>query len=339
MLRKTINHLSLALITIVCCFAFGEAAFRLFDFDNQIEFEIDEELYWRFRPDQRGFVWMGNASFRSPEIRINNLGLRGPEVTPAANKKARILVLGDSYTFGSGVRDEETFCAVLGQALGEQVEVINAGVPGYGIFQMARSLRHLDSLLDPRIVVVAFPTGDIFRQPFNSIEEERAYLQTEEKRKRLRRFSQFAKFLYRKYYYIRARLKGETRGVPNEMPTNDNAGFADLWHRDQTRLEEVAEMCRQSQARFVIMPWPQHRNAEWDNLVIAGVRELGKRDDVVGLINLDQALSKYPADQLFIPGDGHPSATAHQAVGLYLAEAIERLVVEATRSNSKSEVD
>jgi lysophospholipase L1-like esterase len=64
-------------------------------------------------------------------ITTNSLGLRGAEVSlekPAGVK--RVLVLGDSYTFGVYVEDDETYSAVLESLFreeGAQVEVINAG--------------------------------------------------------------------------------------------------------------------------------------------------------------------------------------------------------------------
>jgi len=61
----------------------------------------------------------------------NSFGLRGKEITldkPAGIK--RILILGDSYTFGLYVGDDETYPAVLENLFlrdSEKVEVINAG--------------------------------------------------------------------------------------------------------------------------------------------------------------------------------------------------------------------
>jgi lysophospholipase L1-like esterase len=323
-MRKIILNLLLSMITIVCCFALGEAAFRLFALDRQIVYELDEELYWRFRPAQHGFFWMGYASSRSPETRINNLGLRGADMALPASATTRILALGDSYAFGLGVGEQETFCAVLEKALAGQVEVINGGVPGFGIFQMQRLLHRLVPLLRPQVILVVFPTGDVFRQPFASVEEERAYLEAEKKRKRWRRFSQFATFLYRKYYYAKIRLTGKMPGVPSEILSN-KADFTALWQKDLARLAEMARTCKQSGALMVVMPWPQHTNAEWDSLVLAGVRSLA--GGAVGLVDLDQALAPYPNDQLIIAGDGHPSAAAHKIAGLYLAAAMKKLAV------------
>jgi lysophospholipase L1-like esterase len=62
-------------------------------------------------------------------VNINSRGYRGDEVELEKNKK-RILVLGDSFTFGLFVKDDETYSAVLQKILadhGYDYEVINAG--------------------------------------------------------------------------------------------------------------------------------------------------------------------------------------------------------------------
>ena len=46
--------------------------------------------------------------------RVNNLGLRGRDVSPAKDSTTyRILMLGDSFTGGRGVRDDETFYVII----------------------------------------------------------------------------------------------------------------------------------------------------------------------------------------------------------------------------------
>src|SRR5439155_16553885 len=64
-----------------------------------------------------------------PLARINRLGLRGHEQDAWTR---HVCILGDSFTFGSGVRDDETFAARLDHWLGGTVSVINGSQPGYG---------------------------------------------------------------------------------------------------------------------------------------------------------------------------------------------------------------
>ncbi|WP_375488302.1 GDSL-type esterase/lipase family protein [uncultured Mycobacterium sp.] len=95
-------------------------------------------------------------TFRS-EFRINSLGLRGPEVTDIAPEGLRVLVLGDSVTSGLEVAENETYSAVaahlLSRRLGVQVQVINAGVRGYGTDQEWLFYRERLKRLHPDVVV------------------------------------------------------------------------------------------------------------------------------------------------------------------------------------------
>ena len=77
-------------------------------------------------------------------VRVNRLGFRGPEITPApAPGVHRVLVLGDSVVFGQGLEEEETVSGVLAVRLNAggagRYELINAGVPGYDAVAEART--------------------------------------------------------------------------------------------------------------------------------------------------------------------------------------------------------
>jgi len=325
-IRESAYNLSLSVFALLICFAVGEGSLRLFGFDRQLEFEVDHQLYWTLRPNQSGFVWMGDAAFRSPEARINNFGTRGRNIVPESTAAFRILTLGDSYTFGSGVRDEETFSAVLERQLGpDRVEVINGGVPGYGMFQVQRLLNRLLPILHPRMVIVTVPTGDVIRQPFQDPEQERRYLEGEQARKRRRQYSRLITFVYRRVSALAERF-GAARAVPNQAEVPDNASFERFWQADQSRLAEMADACRAAGVMFVVMTWPQERFAQWNSLVADGVRALAADRAIEVLPELGRVLAKYPEAHLTIAGDGHPSVTAHRVAGTYLAQEVKRFV-------------
>jgi len=75
------------------------------------------------------------------EYRFNSRGCRGPEPeTPAPTGQRRILAVGDSFTLGVGVHEQDTFAHQLGTLLnaeaaaqggGRTYEVANCGVSGY----------------------------------------------------------------------------------------------------------------------------------------------------------------------------------------------------------------
>lgn len=117
-----------------------------------------------FRPGTVGRVaWPAELAY---EVRINALGLRGPEVAregPPPGTK-RVLALGDSGTFGFYVGEEETFPARLEQLLragGVPVEVINGGCGGWSIDSATLFLEERAIALAPDLVVLVYCSNDI----------------------------------------------------------------------------------------------------------------------------------------------------------------------------------
>jgi lysophospholipase L1-like esterase len=98
-------------------------------------------------------------------VHTNALGFRGGPVSAAKPPGTeRILVLGDSFAFGWGVEDAETFSAVLEsqlRAAGVHAQVIDAGVPGYSTAQHLIFLRERGFALDPDLILIAECGNDI----------------------------------------------------------------------------------------------------------------------------------------------------------------------------------
>lgn len=117
------------------------------------------------------------AEFKSPDYhyvqRVNALGLRGPEI--AVQKPAgtyRIVMLGDSFTMGKGVEDDQTFSALLERALrvrftpcgGPLIEVINAGVDSYApVLSLIHLKRELQAL-SPDLVIENLDVSDLVQE-------------------------------------------------------------------------------------------------------------------------------------------------------------------------------
>jgi len=104
------------------------------------------------------YGWTPRPSFRytlaGSETTINRLGYRGREVAWARTPgRPRIVMLGDSITFGYGVRDGETFSAVM-ETLDPRLEVVNLGVQGYGTDQELLKLEREGFAYAPDIVVL-----------------------------------------------------------------------------------------------------------------------------------------------------------------------------------------
>ena len=85
---------------------------------------------------------------------------RGAAAASPGSPEKRVFVLGDSFTYGIGVQDHETFCARVEQ-LDPRLELVNGGVNGYGTAQQLVMLREDGPRLRPDAVLVAFFWNDV----------------------------------------------------------------------------------------------------------------------------------------------------------------------------------
>jgi hypothetical protein len=121
---------------------------------------FDPELGWVLLENVRG------ATIGGGTIHSNAAGVRGTrEYTKergGAGGALRVVALGDSFTFGECVSDEETFAARLEQRIAPG-EVLNFAVHGYGHDQMLLRLRRDALAYRPDVVLLGFYTPDLER--------------------------------------------------------------------------------------------------------------------------------------------------------------------------------
>jgi lysophospholipase L1-like esterase len=102
-----------------------------------------------------------------PPVRTNSFGLRSPEVKlPKPAGTFRILLLGDSFTFGFQASEETVFGRLLEQRLRrlpglESVEIVNAGVLSYCPLLEYLQYRHSLHVLQPDLVILNFDMSDV----------------------------------------------------------------------------------------------------------------------------------------------------------------------------------
>jgi lysophospholipase L1-like esterase len=98
--------------------------------------------------------------------RINSLGLRDREVERLkAPGVRRILAVGDSFTFGTGVRLEDVYPSRLQRLLDEsgppgRSEVLNLGVMGFNTAHEVALLREVGLGLSPDLVLLCYVLND-----------------------------------------------------------------------------------------------------------------------------------------------------------------------------------
>lgn len=121
---------------------------------------LDDEFGWTVKPKSRARVTQNGVYDVSYEI--DEEGFR--RTIPNRPASQRIFVLGDSFAFGWGVNDDETFSSCLAKLVDGQAKVVNAAVEGFGITQIyVKALRILPKIRPNDIVIFTFIEDDIER--------------------------------------------------------------------------------------------------------------------------------------------------------------------------------
>lgn len=121
--------------------------------------QYDETKGWVTRPNLEDEIVFDNRI-----LNTNSRGLRGKREFALTRDPdvQRILIFGDSFTFGDEVSDTETYAHRL-QGMLPAVEVINMGVHGYGHDQMLIHFRENGLKYQPDIVILGFVSFDMER--------------------------------------------------------------------------------------------------------------------------------------------------------------------------------
>ena len=171
MVNKPLSQIAYWILTLVLCvffLVFVEGASSILVAINEA-IEGSETIEMTKYDAKLG--WTGIPSAFSPDqygpgiyVRTNARGFRNESETQESTPqgKLRIICTGDSNTYGQGVSNDQTWCHLL-SILDPRIDVINLGIPGYGIDQMY--LRYLQEgmFLEHEVHIFAFISGDLDR--------------------------------------------------------------------------------------------------------------------------------------------------------------------------------
>jgi len=172
------KNILLGIFSLALALALGEGVLRIVGVDR-VKFHEKPRTSWVDVPEN---VWvehhpvlgwysqknktasLTSANFSPVEIHTNSAGFRGTREysNEKPNGIIRIVALGDSFVFGFGVQDSKTFPAAL-ELQDASREVLNLGVPGYGIDQIYLSYREIARKYHPDIVLIGIFPEDFWR--------------------------------------------------------------------------------------------------------------------------------------------------------------------------------
>lgn len=116
------------------------------------------DLLGDLKPNQND-IWIYNP--RLPyRVITNSQGLRADRDIRFPKEKQRILILGDSYTFGAYLGNQDTYPDLLSRQYPE-AEIINAGIAGYTITDEASLFAERAKYTEPDITILQVSENDI----------------------------------------------------------------------------------------------------------------------------------------------------------------------------------
>lgn len=256
-------------------------------------------------------VWMFTPE-RAYTVSVNAEGLRGRE--PVDWQARRILAVGDSFTFGPYVEDDETWPAVLEtmlRARGERVQVLNAGVSGYGIAQEAAYLTEKGLRLRPALVLLAITGNDVETDLGAARRGLFARPAPESAWRSVLRHSAFATLANRLGVERQRRAAVEEHVERSVQIAPDYDEYA-------ARFDALVAALRAAHVPLVVVLTTRRQEPR---ALRAFLHDLARRHDVP-VIDTEPAIRRHPVDDVYLRDNGHHSAFGYRVVAQGVAAAL-----------------
>lgn len=314
----------LALASIFVTLLILEIILRLMGFGNVETYLPDQNLIWRLKPRQETYTKYGLKP-----VSINSAGLRDREYSKEKSSNTyRVLVLGNSCTYGWGVGQEDTYPKVLERKLASvsnqnNFEIINGGVIGYSIAQELEYLKKDGLSWNPDLVVISHTFNEGKRVNPTSPQElkDKVFFSL--------RLKNFLRNIAIYHYIVEHNFSHQyvqlSRRITEDPSWIDESAF-DLYVKN---LQEIIDICSNNkiQVAFLItvsknqvlnddIKYSKHQNAMID----------AATKNKILLINPMTALRENKSKELFVDG-GHPTELGHKLI----AEEIYKTVFDTSK--------
>jgi lysophospholipase L1-like esterase len=257
------------------------------------------------------------------EISINSYGIRGPEWSAQKpDGVRRVMALGDSSVYGFGVEDDQVFTALMDDALGAGVEVINSAVPGYSTYQIINLLEIRSLSLQPDLLLVGCIWSDNNFDSFVDRELLAAYSSFRNQRARWlhHQLERSALFSILDYKLRVLRKFPEERRVGWMLGRGEKVGSRRVPIDEYARnLETISELAERSGAELAFMVLPNREDlvsshdsgAAWDPYRQVMRDTAARHGAPLMELPAHYVASGLSADDLFLD-EMHPTAKGHQ---------------------------
>jgi hypothetical protein len=301
--------------------------------DGLESLHVYSETYgWTLR---RGFRHRTQAK----TIFVNRKGYRGREHDLARTPGvARVVMLGDSITFGPGVDDTETFSHRL-DSLPNGPEVVNLGVMGYGTDQELLKLEREGLAFDPDVVILHFCLHNDFadnmlaRALYDGVHPKPYFTYDESDRLRIHdahlrtsRARRTALYLHANSHLFR-RVAAATRGgsvhwLDRMEAALDNVGQAtELAFRI---IEAMRRRTEESGARFVVVVHPDEDAFHRQSRLTEKFYRTSRLEGTPVIVMADAYRARNLAwEEFALDSLGHLNPAGHRVVAEVLRAALD----------------
>lgn len=183
-LKRAVGNLALLAFSLTLALVAAEVVLRFLytpPLLNRRVSDFDPQIGWKLLPGAYAISGKESESRSGHTLYINTWSMRHPEISARpARGTVRVLLLGDSFTFGMFVPGEDLMAAVAQRTLAgnghPEVEVVNAGAQGYGTASQLLYARWLESRgFHTDVFVLAFFLNDILdnlRLSYDTLEKQ-----------------------------------------------------------------------------------------------------------------------------------------------------------------------
>ena len=269
------------------------------------------------------------------ESRYNSLRFRDVEFGPKPKGVRRVMVLGDSFTEGQGVKEPDTYPRVLEARLnasgGARWEVRNCGRRGAD-FPLLYEL--FDEILryEPDVVVYGMVLNDADQS--DEFHSRQTYVNDlildRGRAMEGHALPEMGRFDSRLLGFVRDRLETHRTTLETTRWYLDMYGPPNRegWERTQGYLREMNRRTRERGAELLVASWPLMVNMEGDDPFDAATKTVSRFCVAAGIPwhDLRPALRGRPTPSLWVhPVDMHPNDLAHRLAAESLAPVVRDL--------------
>jgi len=218
-------------------------------------------LYEYTLKSKRYKLMKANAHTRSfrADVRTNDLGFRDvrPSIAPKAPGEFRIIVIGDSITFGPGLEYDELYTTQLEAALRRshpEVRVINLSVEGYNIIQYEAVLEEVGLGLQPDLVLAGmFPVNDFEMGDYDNHRRLAAG-------EHVKLPWYYSLYVYRAYLHRIPDLAG--KALARVLPAREVEGPDRGWQENTAALAKIAAIAHERNLPLGVLLLPHTKGFE-----------------------------------------------------------------------------